>query len=121
VAFRFPKDDKWHSEWIYIMTSKTQPTDNDWMFKESEFDSQQGTKLSLLHSVQIGFWAQPVSYAMGTGGCWPGRGVKLTTHRQLLPSLRILGLAFHSPHTSSLSAGRTLLSNILKNLTFLIK
>jgi hypothetical protein len=72
VAFKSPKDNKWHSKCLYTMSSKTQPTNTGWTFEKSEFDSRQGNRLSILHSVQTGCWAQPASYTMGTGGCFPG-------------------------------------------------
>jgi hypothetical protein len=41
-----------------------------------EFDSQQGHRISVLHSVQTGFGAYTASYTMRTGGSFPGGGVK---------------------------------------------
>jgi hypothetical protein len=45
-------------------------------------------KFSLLHIVQTGSEVHPSSYPLGIGGSFrgeSGRGVKLTTHLQLVP------------------------------------
>jgi hypothetical protein len=39
-----------------------------WTSRGSELESRWGQEFSLLHSVQIGSWANPASYPMGTGG-----------------------------------------------------
>jgi len=53
-----------------------------------------GGNFFLRHRLQIGSGAHPATYSMGTGSLIPGmkwRDVKLTTHLQLVPTLRIRG------------------------------
>jgi hypothetical protein len=56
---------------------------------------------SLLHNVQTGSEAHPASYKMGTGDfslrVMCNRGVKLTTHLNLVQRLRMVELHLHSP------------------------
>jgi hypothetical protein len=56
---------------------------------------------SLLHIVQTGSGTQPACNPFGIGVLFPwkqsGRGVKLTTHLRLVPSLRMVDLYIHSP------------------------
>jgi hypothetical protein len=63
-----------------------------WTTEESEFESPLGQKFTFLYIVQTGSGAHPTSYPMGTGGFFSGskaaRGVKLTTHLQLVPRSR---------------------------------
>jgi hypothetical protein len=49
------------------------------------------TNFSLVHSVQTGSKAQPVSYPMGTGGCFPGNKAAEVKKGGAIPSL------FHTP------------------------
>jgi hypothetical protein len=72
----------------------------------------------LLHVVQTGSGAHPVSYPMGTVGSFAGSkaawGVKLTTHLHLVSWSRMMELYLHSPIRfhgivlNSLSTGITL-------------
>jgi hypothetical protein len=58
----------------------------------------------VLHIVQTGSGVHPTSYKMGTGALsrgLSGRGVKLTTHLQLVPRSRKCGSIHPLPHTSS--------------------
>jgi hypothetical protein len=60
--------------------------------EKSEFESRWGPEFSLLQIVQTGSEVHPTSYPMGTGDSFPsgksGRGIKLTTHLQLVPGSR---------------------------------
>jgi hypothetical protein len=64
----------------------------------------EGSKVYLLHVVQAGSGVHPTSYPMST---WvfrrgqSGRGVKLTTHLQLMPTSRQCGSTHPLPHTPS--------------------
>jgi hypothetical protein len=60
------------------------------------FNSQQGHKISPLHSYQNGSGAHPASYPMRTAGSFLGAGwgVKLTTH--LMPKSRMVKLYLYS-------------------------
>jgi hypothetical protein len=49
------------------------------------------TNFSVLHSVQNGSEAQPVSHPMGTGGCFPGNKTGDVKNGGAIPSL------FHTP------------------------
>jgi hypothetical protein len=64
-----------------------------------------GRIFSLCHRVQSDSGAHAGSYPMGTGGFFPGSkaaggGVKLTTHLQLVPRLRMRGAIPTLTHTS---------------------
>jgi hypothetical protein len=64
------------------------------------FDSRglipgRGKRCSVVYSLQTGSGAHPASYPMGTGGRFPRRGVKLTTHLHLVPRSRMLELYLH--------------------------
>jgi len=58
-----------------------------------------GGVISLHHRVQTGSGVHPAFYPMGTWALPPG--VKLTTHLQLLPRLRMCGAIPPTPNTSS--------------------
>jgi hypothetical protein len=78
-----------------------------WTAEGSEFESRWGQEFSLLHIVQTGSAAHPTSYAVGTGGSVPVRGVKRLkreadhSHVQLVPRLRKYGSIHPLPRTSS--------------------
>jgi hypothetical protein len=63
------------------------------------------SRISPLHVVRTGSGVHPTFYPMGTGGSFPGgqsgRGVKLTTHLQLVPRSRKYGSIHSLPHTPS--------------------
>jgi hypothetical protein len=68
----------------------------------AEFDYRQRQDFSLFHSVQTDSVGHQASYPMGIGGDFPGgkatgAGVKLTTHRHLVPRSRIVEIYLHSP------------------------
>jgi hypothetical protein len=44
----------------------------DWMTEGTEFKSQYGQEVSLLHIIQTGSWAHPTSHPIGTGALSPG-------------------------------------------------
>jgi hypothetical protein len=67
-----------------------------------EFESRYGQEFSLLHVVQTGSGVHPTSYPVRSGGSFPagesGRGVKMTTHLQLVQrSRKCESLYIHSP------------------------
>jgi hypothetical protein len=70
-----------------------------WTTEESQFESRKGEKFSLPHIVQISSGDHPASYPMEPWDLFLGdigRGVKLTTHLELMPSLRKSNLYAHS-------------------------
>jgi hypothetical protein len=64
-----------------------------------------GARFCPLHVVQTGSGAHPTTYPMGNRGLFPrnysGRGMRLTTHLQLVSRSRIRGATHLLPHTSS--------------------
>jgi hypothetical protein len=69
------------------------------------YNSRQRQANSSRHRVQICSGAHLVSYPMSTGGSFrggkAGGSVKLTTHLQLVPMLRMCGAITPLPHTDS--------------------
>jgi hypothetical protein len=61
--------------------------DTGWKTEGPEFESQLCQEFFILHIIQTGTGAHPISYLIGTGSVSPGvsgRGVKVTTHLQLV-------------------------------------
>jgi hypothetical protein len=70
-----------------------------WMAEGSEFESRYGQEFSLLHSVQsvLAPTQRPIQWVLGLSG----RGVKLTSHLNLVPKSRICGSIHPFTHTPS--------------------
>jgi hypothetical protein len=58
--------------YLFILAQSVYRLATDWSTKGSEFESRWGQEFSLLHVVQTGSGAHPVSYPMGPGGYFPG-------------------------------------------------
>jgi hypothetical protein len=73
--------------------------------KSANINIPPGKDFSPLQVIQIGSGAHPASYPMGNGGFSTGgligRGVKLTSHIQLVPRSRLRGSIHALSHTSS--------------------
>jgi hypothetical protein len=74
-----------------------------YLWQGSEFEFRSSKEFFLLHVVQTDSRARLAPYPVGTGGALlgSGRGVKLTTHLQLVPSSRKCGSIHPLPHIPS--------------------